>query len=109
MLDLDPEIGLERARSRTRAEAKLRQDRFEDADLDYHRRIRTAFLARAEAEPDRCVVVPADGSEDEVAELVWQQVRERLGIETPGEGESTADAGADEAAGAGKVADAGGA
>ncbi|ESR22487.1 dTMP kinase [Lutibaculum baratangense] len=80
VLDLDVETGLGRARKQTKAEAKFLRDRFEDADLDYHRRVREVFLARARAEPERCVVVAADGDADEVAELVWRAVASRLGL-----------------------------
>lgn len=86
VLDLDPETGLGRARSQTSSDAKLERDRFEEADLDYHRRIREVFLARAEAEPERCVVVSAEGTVDEVAEAVWKVVSERCPV-TEGAGE----------------------
>lgn len=80
VLDLDPEIGLERARVATREALgqSSRPDRFEDEALDDHHRMRLAFLDIARAEPDRCVVIDADRSPDAVAEAVWSAVTSRL-------------------------------
>ena len=59
ILDLDPEEGLRRATARRGTETA---DRFEKETLDIHRRRREAYLAIAEREPDRCIVI--DASED---------------------------------------------
>lgn len=80
ILDLDPEIGLARARARTRAEGGT-GDRFEDEDLETHRRLRQAFLDIATAEPERCVVVDGSGEIDDVTERVWSAVSRRCGLE----------------------------
>lgn len=50
VLDIDPEIGLARLHSRDRLEAQ---------PLEYHQRVRQAFLDLANAEPDRYIVVDA--------------------------------------------------
>ena len=50
VLDIDPEIGLARLHSRARLEAQ---------PLEYHQRVRQAFLDLANAEPDRYIVVDA--------------------------------------------------
>lgn len=89
ILDLDPEIALARARARTRAEGG-EGDRFEDEDLDTHRKLRQAFLDIAAAEPGRCVVIDASGSADDVAERVWRAVSGRLGLGDTGQVERTA-------------------
>lgn len=47
LVDLDPEVGLSRARQRGDG------NRFEAAEMARHQRIRTAFLAAAAAEPQR--------------------------------------------------------
>lgn len=67
ILDLDPEEGLRRAAAR-RGEAVA--DRYEKETLDIHRKRREAYLAIAEREPWRCVVIDASGSEAEVQEKV---------------------------------------
>lgn len=78
ILDLDPEIGLARAQQTTLAASGLAQDRFEAESLDQHRVLREAFLSIAAAAPERCVIVDASGSEDAIAEAVWDHVSARL-------------------------------
>lgn len=77
ILDLAPEVGLGRVGRRlTGSEGEL--DRFESDALSVHRRRREAFLDIAAHEPERCVVIDAGRSEDEVANRVWQAVSARL-------------------------------
>ncbi len=75
ILDLEPEIGLARATERRQATPA---DRFEAEGLAFHETLRRAFLDIAAAEPGRCVVVDAGGSEDEVAASIWSAVEARL-------------------------------
>lgn len=72
LLDLPPEVGLERARATGPA------DRLEREALDFHRRVRDGFLAIAEAEPGRVVLL--DGRLDiaELAQRIAAQARARL-------------------------------
>ena len=63
ILDLDPEVGLKRAAARRQTAPA---DRFESEGLPFHKTLRRAFLDIAATEPLRCVVIDADGSEDEV-------------------------------------------
>jgi dTMP kinase len=53
ILDLPPEIGMTRARSRGEL------DRFEREDHDFYERVRAGYLARAEAMPERYSVIDA--------------------------------------------------
>jgi dTMP kinase len=53
ILDLPPEIGMTRARSRGEL------DRFEREDQDFYERVRAGYLARAEAMPERYSVIDA--------------------------------------------------
>jgi dTMP kinase len=71
LLDVPPEIGLERARSRAGSAAP---DRFESEEIEYHRGLRRAFLDLAQAEPQRIVVIDAQAEPDVVAEKVWAEV-----------------------------------
>lgn len=64
ILDLDPAEGLRRAAERRGDETA---DRFEKETLAIHERRREAFLDIAHLEPERCVVVDAARSEEEVA------------------------------------------
>jgi dTMP kinase len=75
MLDLAAEQGLARAARRRGAETP---DRFESEGLPFHETLRRAFLEIAKAEPERCVVVDASGTEDEVAAAIWSAVESRL-------------------------------
>jgi dTMP kinase len=67
LLDLAPEIGLERARARNLIDASAgAEGRFEAEDLSFHREVRKAYLALAQAAPDRISVVDASGTPDQV-------------------------------------------
>lgn len=82
VFDLPVELGLERAFGRDMFEA-----RFEAKGLAFHRRLREAFLAIAETEPERCAIIDADGTQDQVSERVWAAVAARLpGIGEPAHG-----------------------
>ena len=76
ILDIDPEEGLRRASARR--ESGEGADRFEKEQLEIHQRRREAFLAIAEAEPERCVVVDAGAPEAQAAEDIGKIVRAAL-------------------------------
>jgi dTMP kinase len=65
ILDLEPETALARGRARG-----TREDRFERFGPAFQARLRAGFLALAAEFPDRCRVVPASGTPDEVAARV---------------------------------------
>jgi len=75
ILDVPVELGLERVRLR-RGEAK--PDRFESENLEFHQKLREAYLAIAAAEPERCVVIDAGGAKEDIARQVWDAVKTRL-------------------------------
>jgi dTMP kinase len=77
ILDLPAEIGLARAGER-RASKGEGADRFEREDLSFHQSLRQAFLSIALSALDRCVIINADQTPDEVEAAVWAAVRERL-------------------------------
>jgi dTMP kinase len=59
LLDISPEQGL--ARARTRLGATLSNgDAFEASNLDFHRKVREGYLAIARAEPERLRTIAAD-------------------------------------------------
>jgi dTMP kinase len=72
LLDLPPEVGLARARGRAVA------DRLESESLEFHQRVRQTFLALAEAEPDRYLVIDARRTPEEIAARIRQRVTELL-------------------------------
>ena len=71
LLDIDPAAGLERVAQRGQ------RDRLELADLAFHRRVREGFLKQAE-ENDTWTIFDATQSEMELADALWETVRERL-------------------------------
>src|ERR1700674_3295547 len=76
ILDIPAKLGLERASQRRGTQAA---DRFETETLDFHEKLRQAYLELAADEPDRCVVI--DGSADAavVADAISAVVNRRLG------------------------------
>jgi dTMP kinase len=75
ILDVPVALGLKRAAGRRRGS---QPDRFEAEQLDFHEKLRRAYLALAEAEPERCVVVDASVQKKDVAAQVWKVVNARL-------------------------------
>jgi len=72
LLDAEPEIGL--ARAETRGDS----DRFEKERLEFFRRVRTAYLARAEQFPARFTVVNAARSLPEVRDDIRKRINNIL-------------------------------
>jgi dTMP kinase len=77
ILDVSPEVGLARVKSRHAATGAA-PDRFDSETLDLHARRREAFLALAACEPARYLVVDASRDESEVADEIWRAVTARL-------------------------------
>ena len=83
ILDLPASEGLARAAIRhdqIRAERDASRDAFEARNIEYHEQLRTGFLAIAEAEPERCVVVDARQSILNISQSIWAVVTARLGV-----------------------------
>jgi dTMP kinase len=72
LLDLDP----------TAAMARLKRgpDRIEQADMEFHKRVRTGFVQLAASDPGRWVVIAGSDDEDTVAANIRDVVRQRLGL-----------------------------
>lgn len=73
ILDIPADVGLERARSRGKAES-TGPDRYEKEELDTHEKRRHGFLDIAVREPERCKVVDATRNEDEIASEIRRLV-----------------------------------
>ena len=73
ILDVDPEVGLKRSQGHL-----LFEDRYEHMDIAFHKRVRQAFLHIAKREPDRCVVIDASKSKQQVLSQALKAVKERL-------------------------------
>ncbi len=72
VFDLDPCIGLERAGVRGG------DDRFERKGLDFHNRLRDGYLVVAQTFSDRCSIIDASGTIEQIAASVWQAVEPHL-------------------------------
>ena len=75
ILDVPADVGLERASHRRGGEGA---DRVEAEDRSFHDRLRQAFLAIAEREPERCAVINTSADVDTVANEIWRIVEQRL-------------------------------
>lgn len=74
VLDLPVEQGLSRRRT------SAGEDRYERMGTTFHERVRQGFLEVAQRAPERCVVIDARGTIDEVAVEVRRAVTARLAI-----------------------------
>ena len=72
ILDLHPEIGLERVRRR----GKL--DRIEQEAIEFHVRVRNHYLEIARREPGRCILIDASSDADAVQQALRGAVAEKL-------------------------------
>jgi dTMP kinase len=72
ILDLPPDIGLQRAEVRGGAA------RFESKGLPFHERLRAGYLEIARREPERCVVIEANAEIDAVTAAISDAVDQRL-------------------------------
>jgi dTMP kinase len=70
IFDLDPAIGLARAKARGQAG----EDRYERKGLAFHQRLRDGFLEIAKADPKRCRIIDASQSLEQVSAAVWNVV-----------------------------------
>lgn len=75
ILDLPVETGLARRKQRA---GNAAPDRFEAEDVAFHEKLRQAYLALAEREPRRCIVIDAGRGKEEVAKQIWTIVNSRL-------------------------------
>ena len=69
LFDLDPAAALSRAVRREDDTASM-QNRFEQEEMEFHRRVRETYLALAQAHPQRIRVLDATGSIEEVQQRV---------------------------------------
>jgi dTMP kinase len=75
ILDVPPEIGLARAKSRR---GKAEADRFEAESTAFHGKLRNAYRALAAEEPGRCIVIDGRAPREVVSDRIWTIVQDRL-------------------------------
>jgi dTMP kinase len=69
LMDIDPAV----SRDRLNAENK-RFDRLESEALDFHTRVREAYLETAQAEPERFLVVDATLPKEEIRDRIFERL-----------------------------------
>jgi dTMP kinase len=72
LIDVDVECGLARARKRN-AGSDAAETRMDDQALEFHRKVREAYLALAKQHADRFRMIDGRGTPDVVAERVWAE------------------------------------
>jgi dTMP kinase len=58
-----------------------RGDRMEQGALEFFERVREGYLELARQEPERILVIDAQGSPEAVHERIWRELRARFGWE----------------------------
>jgi dTMP kinase len=71
LLDIPVEDGLARKAARS-------QDRFEQEEIAFHKRVRDGYLKMAASEPRRWLVIDACLSRAKIAKIIWQKVTKLL-------------------------------
>ena len=75
MLDMDPEASLQRVEVRNLSlGAEFAETRFDEAELEFHRRVRNRFLAIAQSHPNRVALIPARDPVERVEAAIWARV-----------------------------------
>ena len=70
LIDVDVECGLARARKRNAGDDAA-ETRMDDQSVEFHRKVREAYLALAKQHADRFRIIDGRGSPESVAERVW--------------------------------------
>lgn len=78
LLDCSVEVGLRRAKARLELES-VEEDRFERQPLSFHEEVHRGFLALAQEEPDRFVVLDGERGVAELQGDIHEIVLQRLG------------------------------
>ncbi len=71
LLDMPVEAGLAR-------KGITRQDRFEQEDVTFHRRVREGYLKLTAIEPERWLVIDASQSRAKIGQIIWRSVSRLL-------------------------------
>lgn len=78
LIDIDLETGLARARGRNRERQSGHEARLDEQGLEFHRRVREAYLNLAAVDGERIAVVDGAAPPEDVAERIWQALSEKL-------------------------------
>ncbi len=81
VFDVDPKIGLERSFKENIAAGTTDAEKFEKLGLEYHERIRAGYREIVKQFPERCVLVDASLSLEEVTAEVVALIEDRFGVD----------------------------
>jgi dTMP kinase len=74
ILDVPAEVGFERIRRRVND----LPDRMEAENIEFYHKVREGYLVLAKAMPERFVVIDAQQPSDQVEDLIWRALRQRV-------------------------------
>ena len=78
VLDLPVLTGIERSLRRLEQTVGIAEDRYEQMDIDFHKRMRAGFLEIAAGDPRRCQVIDANCASADVSGAILAAVDARL-------------------------------
>ena len=76
ILDIEPEIGMQRSFQKAEMMA-VKELRFESRQMEFHHNLRKGFLEIAKREPERCVVINADGDIATVHQKIVETIQQK--------------------------------
>ncbi|MBR1904620.1 MAG: dTMP kinase [Alphaproteobacteria bacterium] len=79
ILDMPPEVGMRRSLLKAEQMA-VKELRFESRQIEFHNNLRRGFLEIAKREPERCVVLNADTTVEELHRQIVQVIEEKFNI-----------------------------
>lgn len=79
ILDIAPEVGMRRSFAKAET-MEVKELRFESRQLEFHNNLRQGFLEIAKREPQRCVVLNADTTVEDLHHEIVRVINEKLGI-----------------------------
>ena len=77
-VDVDTGTGLARAHSRNSGSLELDESRIDREAIEFHHKVREAYFALAEAEPQRVRIIDGNNAPELVADAVWAEVSSLL-------------------------------
>ena len=77
ILDMPPEVGMRRSLAKAE-QMTVKELRFESRQIEFHNNLRHGFLEIAKREPERCVVLNADTTKEDLHRQIVRVVEERL-------------------------------
>jgi dTMP kinase len=77
-IDIDLNTSLERAHQRNRGISDKDERRIDEETVEFHKRVREAYLELASREPHRILVIDGRADRESVAAKIWEAVKDRV-------------------------------